>query len=321
MSDPVVIAAFYKFAALPAFATYRAGLADLCRQERVRGTILLAPEGVNGTVAGPRGGIDAVLAALRALPGCADLEHKESFAPENPFYRLKVRLKREIVTMGVPDIDPACHAGTMIDPADWNAVLDDPDTVVIDTRNDYEVAIGSFERAVNPHTASFRDFPAWFEAFRRMNDKPRVAMFCTGGIRCEKSTAFARSVGEAEVVHLKGGILKYLETVPEDDSRWRGECFVFDQRVSVGHGLRPGTFDQCYACRRPITEADKASPLFEAGVSCPACHGHLSQDQRARFAERQKQLRLAAARGEPHLGDDQAQRFEALRRRKEDPTP
>ncbi len=321
MSEQYTVAAFYKFADLPEFPTYQAGLAEMCRSKGVRGTILLAREGVNGTIAGRREGIDAVLTALRALPGCADLEHKESFAPENPFYRLKVRLKREIVTMGVPDIDPACHAGTYIDPAAWNAVLDDPDTVVIDTRNDYEVAIGSFDGAINPHTASFRDFPSWFEAFRRTNTKSRVAMFCTGGIRCEKSTAFARSVGEAEVVHLKGGILKYLETVPEAESRWLGECFVFDQRVSVGHGLKPGTFDQCYACRRPITEEDKASPYYEPGVSCPFCHGQTTQDQRARFAERQRQLRFAAERGEPHLGDEQAKRFEALRRLKESEAP
>ena len=301
MTDSVV-AAFYKFADLPDFAARQAGLKTVCDEAGVLGTILLAPEGVNGTIAGSRAGIDAVIAALRAFPGCADLEWKESWADAPPFYRMKVRLKCEIVTMGVEDLNPAVNAGEYIDPQDWNAVIEDPDTVVIDTRNDYEVGIGAFDGAINPHTTSFREFPGWFEAFRRENPQGRIAMYCTGGIRCEKSTALAKAVGEENVVHLKGGILKYLETVPEDKSRWRGECFVFDQRVSVKHGLEPGDYDQCFACRRPISAADKKSLLYVEGVSCPACHGEMSAAQQERFAERQRQVELSDARGEAHFG-------------------
>lgn len=298
----IVVAAFYKFTALPDFADYREELLALATAQQVYGTILLAHEGVNGTIAGPRDGIDATLEALRALPGCNDLDWKESLSDENPFHRMKVKLKKEIVTMGVENIDPERSHERYVEPHDWNKVISDPDTLVIDTRNDYEVSIGTFDGAVNPETTSFREFPAWFRKFREENAIRKVAMFCTGGIRCEKSTAFLRSEGVEDVVHLKGGILKYLETVPKEESLWRGECFVFDQRVSVGHDLAPGSYDQCHACRRPITEEDKASPHYLEGVSCPACHGDYSDAQKRAFAERQKQVELAGARGEKHIG-------------------
>ena len=305
--DRIVVAAFYKFTPLPDFADHQAGLLCCAQENGVRGTVLLAPEGVNGTIAGNREGIDAMLDALKALPGCADLDWKESYTDEQPFHRAKVRLKKEIVALGIDDIEPHKSHERYVEPHDWNRVILDPDTVVIDTRNDYEVGIGTFEGAVNPETTSFRDFPAWFRKFRTENQFKKVAMFCTGGIRCEKSVAFLRAEGVEDVVHLKGGILKYLETVPAEQSLWRGECFVFDQRVSVGHDLAPGTYDQCYACRRPITDEDKASPHYIAGISCPHCHDEHSEKRRQAFAERQKQIELARARGEQHLGVKQIQ--------------
>ncbi|MEO1100970.1 MAG: rhodanese-related sulfurtransferase [Pseudomonadota bacterium] len=296
------VAAFYKFTPLPDYESRKAALESALAETDVRGTILLAAEGVNGTIAGKNHEIGAALAALKQLPGCADLEWKESRAPEMPFFRLKVRLKKEIVTMGVPGVDPNVAVGNYVNPEDWNGMLDDPDTVVIDTRNDYEVSIGTFDGAVNPETASFRDFPEWFRKFRETNDKAKVAMFCTGGIRCEKATSFLKSEGIDEVFHLKGGILKYLETVPAEDSRWHGECFVFDQRVSVKHGLEPGDYDQCHACKHPVSADDMADPRYEPGLSCPRCHDTLTEDQKRRFAERQKQMQLAKARGETHIG-------------------
>ncbi|WP_428409211.1 rhodanese-related sulfurtransferase [Hyphococcus sp.] len=298
----IVVAAFYKFTPLPDFAEHQAGLLACAQANGVRGTILLASEGVNGTIAGSREGIDAVLGALKALPGCDGLDWKESYTDENPFLRMKVRLKKEIVTLGVGDVAAHKSSERYVEPHDWNRVISDPDTIVIDTRNDYEVGIGSFEGAIDPKTTSFRDFPAWFRKFREEHPIKKVAMYCTGGIRCEKSVAFLRSEGVEDVVHLKGGILKYLETVPKEESLWRGECFVFDQRVSVGHDLAPGSYDQCYACRRPITEEDKASPHYVAGVSCPYCIDEYSEERRRDFAERQKQIELAKARGEQHIG-------------------
>lgn len=298
----IIVAAFYKFSALPDFAQYQAPLQNVADKNDVCGTILLAHEGVNGTIAGPRAGINAVIAEIKTLPGCANLEWKESYTAKNPFHRLKVRLKKEIVTMGVQDIEPHKSHERYVEPADWNNVISDPETLVIDTRNEYEVSIGTFEGAINPKTSSFRDFPAWFRKFQAEHDIKKVAMFCTGGIRCEKSTAFLRSEGVDDVVHLKGGILKYLETVPEDESLWRGECFVFDQRVSVGHDLAPGSYDQCFACRRPITDDDKASPQYHEGVSCPACFDEHSEERKRAFAERQKQIKLAKERGEQHIG-------------------
>ena len=266
------------------------------------GSLLLAPEGINGTIAGPDEGIAAVIAHIRALPGCADLEWKESSAESMPFGRMKVRLKREIVTMGQPEVDPLAAVGRYVEPANWNALISAPDVAVIDTRNDYEVAIGTFEGAVDPGIATFRDFPAWWEANRARFEGKRIAMFCTGGIRCEKSTSYLIGQGAAEVFHLRGGILKYLEEVPPEDSLWHGECFVFDQRVALGHGLEQGSHAMCHACRRPVSRADRASASFEEGVSCPHCLGEFSDDDRARFRERQRQVGIAARRGEPHLG-------------------
>ena len=303
---PVTVAALYRFARFDDCAALRAPLEQLCKDHGVRGTLLLAPEGINGTIAGTADGIDAVLGHIRALPDCADVDVKLSTASTMPFHRTKVRLKREIVTMGQPDIDPRASVGTYVSPQDWNALIADPDTIVIDTRNDYEVAAGTFERAIDPKTASFREFPDWFrqERARLLGEgkAPKVAMFCTGGIRCEKSTAFLKQEGIDEVYHLKGGILKYLETVPEEESLWRGECFVFDQRVTVGHGLVEGSHSLCFSCRRPVSEDGQQSPLYEVGVSCTACYGERSDEQRASARERHRQETLATLRGVAHVG-------------------
>ena len=298
----ITIAALYHFTRFPDPAALRAPLQALCDDQGVMGSLLLAAEGVNGTIAGPRAGIDNVLTHLRALPGCAGLEHKESFAETMPFGRMKVKLKREIVTMGQPDIDPRARVGHYVTAQDWNALIAEPDVVVIDTRNDYEVSIGTFEGAIDPGTKSFREFPAWWEANRARFHNKRVAMFCTGGIRCEKSTNFLLGQGVEDVYHLKGGILKYLEEVPEDRSLWNGQCYVFDGRVSVGHGLVPGDYDSCHACRRPVSPEDKAHSDYEAGVQCPACVSEYSQSDRARFRERRHQIELAQKRGQRHLG-------------------
>jgi len=302
----VCIAALYQFARFDDPAASREPLDQACRENGVKGTLLLASEGINGTIAGPEHGIAHVLDHIRTLPGCAQIEVKFSTAAKMPFHRLKVRVKREIVTMGQPDIDPLAIVGTYVAPQDWNALISDPDTIVIDTRNDYEVAIGQFAGAIDPHTASFRDFPAWFRAERDRllgeGKPPKVAMYCTGGIRCEKSTAFLKQEGVEDVFHLKGGILKYLETVPADESLWRGECFVFDQRVAVGHGLTLGTHKLCHACRRPLDAEQIASPRYEHGVSCPVCFDERTDEQRAGYRERQKQERLAAEKGIWHIG-------------------
>ncbi|WP_375688331.1 rhodanese-related sulfurtransferase [Pseudooceanicola sp. LIPI14-2-Ac024] len=296
------VAALYHFTRFDDPDGLRAPLRALCDAEGVRGSLLIAGEGINGTIAGPRQGIDRVLAHIRALPGCADLEWKESTSSAMPFGRMKVRLKKEIVTMGQPDVDPRAKVGHYVEPADWNALISAPDVAVIDTRNDYEVAIGTFEGAVDPETESFRDFPAWWEANKARFHNKRIAMFCTGGIRCEKSTNWLMSQGVEEVYHLKGGILKYLEEVPEADSLWHGECFVFDGRVSVGHGLAEGPHELCHACRRPILPEDRDRSEYEHGVSCHQCIGETSDADKARFRERQRQIALAAARGEVHLG-------------------
>ena len=300
--DGVLVAALYHFARLPRCAELRAPLAALCRENGVRGTLLLAPEGINGTIAGSDDAVRAVLEFLRDEPALAGLEHKESRAAGMPFLRMKVRLKKEIVTMGIEEIDPVGAAGTHVAPKDWNALISDPDTVVIDTRNDYEVAIGTFRGAVDPGTRSFRDFPDWVRRHRDLVAKPKVAMFCTGGIRCEKATAFMKAEGIENVFHLKGGILKYLEDVPEEESLWQGACFVFDERVSLSHGLVAGGHTLCRACRHPLTADDRRSPLFEDGVSCPRCHGDRSAADRARYRERQRQVELADARGLRHVG-------------------
>ncbi|MDX3893835.1 rhodanese-related sulfurtransferase [Pusillimonas sp.] len=303
-----LVAALYKFVPLADYRALREPLFEFCRAHEVRGTLLLAEEGVNGTIAGPEAGVRAVLQYLRSDPRLGRLEHKESWAQNQPFYRLKVKLKREIVTMGVPNVQAETMAGTYVAPDEWNELIADPDVVVIDVRNDYEVAIGSFQGAVNPHTRSFTEFPEWVAQQAQSGGlldrqkKPKVAMFCTGGIRCEKSTAYLRSQGYDEVYHLQGGILKYLENVPAVQSRWDGECFVFDERVSVGHGLRPGHYELCRACRLPLSEADKASPLYEEGISCPHCQGTHTEDQMRRFRDRQKQVELARRRKTRHIG-------------------
>ncbi|KHQ52547.1 oxygen-dependent tRNA uridine(34) hydroxylase TrhO [Mameliella alba] len=298
------VCALYHFTRFEDPAALRDPLMDLCRSQKITGTLLLAHEGINGTVAGPGAGIEAVLTHIRALPGCADLEWKLSTATERPFARMKVRLKKEIVTMGQPDVDPRARVGHYIDPAQWNELIRSPDVAVIDTRNDYEVAIGTFEGAVDPQTDSFREFPAWWEANKDRFHNKRIAMFCTGGIRCEKSTNYLLSQGIEDVYHLKGGILKYLEEIPEEDSTWQGACFVFDGRVSVEHGLREGPHDLCHACRRPILPTDRARPEYEHGVSCHLCIDETSVEDKARFRERQKQIALATARGERHLHAD-----------------
>jgi len=300
-------AAFYKFVELPDFAALKAPLLVHCQAHGVKGTILLAPEGINSTIAGPAAGVHAVLAHLRRDPRLADLQHKEAWSPKPPFHRMKVRLKREIVTLGVPGLNPSAMAGEYVKPQDWNALISDPEVLVIDTRNDYEVRIGTFAGAVNPDIQSFSMLPEWIGKTPVLQaasgKKPRVAMFCTGGIRCEKSTAFLRSQGFDEVYHLEGGILKYLETVPAAQSLWQGQCFVFDERVSVGHGLTPGQHRLCRACRQPLHDDDLASPLYVAGVSCPQCHGHTSATQKLGAMERQRQWELAKHRQQVHIGD------------------
>ena len=298
----VVVAALYKFVTLEDYPALREPLLDVCLKADICGTLLLAREGINGTIAGSREAIDTVLEYLMADSRLADLEHKESFDDHMPFHRMKVKLKREIVTMGVEGIDPNAVVGTYVDPRDWNALVNDPDVMLIDTRNDYECGIGTFKGAVDPETTTFRDFPEYVRTHLDTGKQKKVAMFCTGGIRCEKASAFMLNEGFEEVYHLRGGILKYLEVVPEAESTWEGECFVFDNRVAVDHSLEKGSYDQCYGCRHPITEQDKQSEFYEKGVCCPLCYDSLSQDQKARFAERQKQVELAEARGEQHVG-------------------
>ena len=303
---PIVVAALYKFVALPDFETRQAHIKRICLRAGVKGTILLAHEGINGTVAGTHNAISDLLAYLRQQAPFSDLEAKYSFAEKMPFHRLKVRLKKEIVTLGQPAIDPTNTVGTYVAPKDWNALIEDPDTLVIDTRNDYEVAIGTFENAVNPETKTFREFADYVEQKLKplvAETKPsKIAMFCTGGIRCEKSTSYLLEQGFENVFHLKGGILKYLEETPEAESKWQGDCFVFDNRVSVGAGLKQGDYDMCHACRMPITQADKQDEKYQAGVSCPKCYGRHSETQLKRFQDRQKQMELAKARGTTHIG-------------------
>ena len=301
---PIKVAALYRFVSFDAPEALQPLIHDQCTAGGIKGTILLAHEGINGTVAGDPAAIDDLISFLRAIRGCAELDVKYSHANEMPFYRMKVRLKKEIVTLGVDGIDPKREVGTYVQPEDWNALISDPDTVLIDTRNDYEVAIGTFEGAVDPRTKSFSEFPEWFRAHRDelAAGKTKFAMFCTGGIRCEKSTAFLKAEGIVDVYHLEGGILRYLENIPEAESKWQGECFVFDERVSVKHGLALGEMELCHACRRPISQEDKASAHFIEGVACPACYAERTDEDRARFAERQKQIALAKKRGKQHIG-------------------
>ena len=299
------VAALYRFAPVPDPVGLRDHLEDLCGAD-VRGTLLVAREGVNGTIAGPEAAIGRVLSGLRAIPGFADLDVKDSTARTLPFHRMKVRVKPEIVTLGLPDLDPAANAGTYVAPRDWNALIADPDTVVIDTRNAYEGEVGAFAGAVQPNTAAFRDFPDWFEREgRALLDRPkppRVAMYCTGGIRCEKATAYLKAEGIQDVFHLQGGVLRYLETVAETESLWRGECFVFDERVAVGHGLTQGVHTLCRGCRMPVSPRGRASAHHVEGVCCERCHDSRSPKQRAAALERDRQVRIAQARGTAHIG-------------------
>ena len=306
MSDkpPVVVCALYHFVRIEDCAALRRELLGLLLKEQIRGTLLVAPEGINGTLAGSRNAIDRLLGHLQSQARFAGLEYKESLADEMPFLRSRVKLKKEIVTLGVPNLDPAKTTGTYVDPNDWNDLLADPEVTLIDTRNEYEVKIGTFKGAINPHTETFRDFPDYVQ--RRLDPAKhrKIAMFCTGGIRCEKSTAYLKSLGFGEVYHLRGGILKYLEKVPVEESLWQGECFVFDERVSVNHRLEPGEYDQCHACRMPVSKTDRESGAWVAGVSCPYCIDKKTNADRRRFRERERQIELARERGEDHLGMD-----------------
>lgn len=298
----VVIAALYKFTALPDAPALRDRLEQLCLAHGIKGTLLIAEEGINGTVAGSAQAIAALHGMLLADPRFEGLEYKESQHQDCPFLRLKVRLKQEIVTMGVAEVDPASRNGTYVDAATWNALLDDPDTLVIDTRNDYEVAIGQFDNAISPDTKHFRDFPEYVQRHLDPAKQPKIAMYCTGGIRCEKASHYLLKQGFSEVYHLKGGILQYLEDVPAEDNRWQGECFVFDERVSVDKDLNQGEHRLCRACRQPVSAQDRLNPHYEEGVSCPHCYAQQSEANRARARERIRQVRLAKARGEHHLG-------------------
>ncbi len=305
---PVTVAALYRFAAIMDCEAVRDRLEALCRPD-LRGTLLVAHEGLNGTIAGPEAAIERVLAGIRALPGFADLDVKYATAAAMPFHRMKVRIKPEIVTMGQPGLDPA-DAGTYVAPGDWNALIRDPGVIVIDTRNDYEAAVGAFEGAVQPNTRGFRDFPDWFRTEGRAlldrPDPPKVAMYCTGGIRCEKATAFLKAEGVRDVFHLEGGVLRYLEMTPEAESLWRGECFVFDERVAVGHGLTPGSHTLCRGCRMPVSAEGRTSPRYMEGVSCERCADTRTGADRARYLERAKQVEIAERRGVDHIGAVQA---------------
>ncbi|MEC9315484.1 MAG: rhodanese-related sulfurtransferase [Pseudomonadota bacterium] len=312
----IVVCALYKFVTLDDFQAKKQPLLDFMLARDIRGTLLLAREGINGTVAASREAIDALLDYLREDPRLAEISFKESYTDRSPFMRSRVKLKKEIVTMGVEGIDPKRVVGTYVKPEQWNQLISEPDVLLVDTRNDYEVQVGTFKNAVNPKTDSFREFPEYVKTHLDPKKHKKVAMFCTGGIRCEKSTAYLKEQGFEEVYHLEGGILKYLEEVPAEQSMWEGECFVFDDRVTVNHQLEKGDYDQCHACRLPITEQDKQSPLYQKGVSCPHCYDQTSEEQKQRFAEREKQIQLARLRGEAHIGQETAEAAELNRRKK-----
>ncbi|WP_038369100.1 rhodanese-related sulfurtransferase [Brackiella oedipodis] len=324
MSQEIIVAAMYKFVDLPDYKDLQSPLLTLCQEQGIKGTLLLAREGLNGTVAGSRQGIDVLQQFLREDGRFENMSYKESWAEDKlPFHRMRVRLKKEIVTMGQPNVN-AHNAGTYVKPKDWNALISDPDVVLIDTRNDYEIDIGTFKGAINPNTVAFRDFPEWVEHQKQdgvLAPNPdgspkKVAMFCTGGIRCEKSTAFMKTQGFDEVYHLQGGILKYLEDMPEQDSLWQGQCFVFDERISVGHGLVPGDYIQCHACRHPLTPEETQSPHYVRGESCPYCWGSHTEEQLQRYRQRQLQVDLAAERHEDHIGADMTTITEERRQQK-----
>ena len=300
MSGNIVVAALYKFVSLPDYVELREPLLKVMQDNGVKGTLLLALEGINGTVSATREGIDALLAWLKSDERLVDIDHKESYCDEQPFYRTKVKLKKEIVTLGVEGVDPNKQVGTYVEPKDWNALIDDPEVLLIDTRNDYEVAIGTFEGAIDPKTTTFREFPEYIKAHFDPAKHKKVAMFCTGGIRCEKASSYMLGEGFEEVYHLKGGILKYLEEVPQQESKWHGDCFVFDNRVTVRHDLTEGDYEVCHACRNPLSVEDRASEHYSPGISCPHCWDTLSEKTRHTARERQKQIELALARNMPH---------------------
>ena len=300
----IFVCALYKFLYLGHFRTLQKPLRTRMMDLGVKGTLLLAPEGINGTIAGLRGGVDQLLQWLENEAGLGNIEYRESQTDELPFLRAKVKLKKEIVTLGVDGIDPNTMAGIHVEPEDWNALLEEPDVLLVDTRNEYEHEVGTFENAVNPQTATFREFPEFVRNHLDPAKHRRIAMFCTGGIRCEKSTALLGQLGFEEVYHLKGGILNYLARIPKANSKWHGECFVFDERVTVTQDLQPGGYGQCRACRLPVSDEDRQSPAYVEGVSCPRCHDRTTPADRARFAERQRQVELAMARGLDHIGAD-----------------
>lgn len=297
-----VIAALYKFVKLEDYKKIRKPLLNLMKELDIKGTLLLAEEGINGTISGTRSSINELLTWLTSDPRFKNLSHKESFSEKHAFYRTKVKLKKEIVTMGIGSIDPVTQAGTYVKPENWNDLINDPDVILVDTRNDYEVEIGTFNGAINPDIKSFREFPEWIKNNLNPTKNKKVAMFCTGGIRCEKSTSLLKNYGFENVYHLEGGILKYFEEVDENKSEWDGDCFVFDQRIAVNHKLEKSKYDQCYACRMPITEEDKKSEKYVAGVSCHNCFSNTSSEQKIRFSERSKQIQLSKKRGERHIG-------------------
>lgn len=315
MTD-IVVSALYKFVTLDDHQKLRQPLLNTMQQHNVMGTLLLANEGINGTISGSQQGIEKVLAYLQSDPRLANLSHKESIALQSPFKRSKVKLKKEIVTMGIEGIDPKQVVGTYVKPKDWNELISDPEVLVVDTRNDYEIEIGTFKHAINPNTESFREFPQYVKEQLDPNKHKKVAMFCTGGIRCEKSTAYLKEQGFEDVYHLEGGILKYLEEVPQENTLWQGDCFVFDDRVAVNHDLQQSGYDQCHACRLPITETDKRHPAYQLGVSCHNCIDKVSDEQRNRYQERQKQMDLAKQRGEVHIGSQANVTMENRRQQK-----
>ena len=300
-TQPWLVAALYKFVRLENLESLQTALQEVCNTNGIMGTLRLASEGINGTVSGSDEGIQKTIKWLTSNDNFSNLDVKYSRASEAPFLRMKVRLKKEIVTLGVPEVDAANNAGTYVAAENWNDLITDPDVVVVDTRNDYEVAIGTFQGAQNPETTSFRELPNWVDEKLDADPETKIAMFCTGGIRCEKSTALLKAKGYKNIFHLQGGILKYLENVPEEESLWQGECFVFDQRVSVKHGLEEGKYDLCHACRMPISQEEIASEKYELGVSCPHCFDCVGAKQRKRYADRQKQIDLAKQRNESHL--------------------
>lgn len=308
-SDAITVAAYYKFVSLPDFEQRRQPLLEICEANGVKGTILLAAEGINSTIAGAEPGIDAVLDYLQSDPAIGPLVVKRSQADEIPFYRMKVRLKKEIVRLGMPEVNPNDQVGEYVAPEDWNALISNPEVIVVDTRNDYEFEIGSFEGALNPNTKSFREFPEYAEQVLADKKDQPIAMFCTGGIRCEKSTSLLLKQGFKKVYHLEGGILNYLEKVDADQSLWKGDCFVFDNRVTVDHQLEPGDYEMCHACRHAIDDEDIRSPLYQEGVSCPYCHDSLSEEQRARASQRQKQVEISRKLDRKHIGMTEAERL------------